>query len=165
MAKERALTPEVSAQESSAACSHTTRRSVRLQQLRILQERQPLLARFRKFRPVPFGNRIGRRQPKPFKILVLPALQNPEIEVRPRGKARASHQPNRFADFHALARAHKHPRKMQVHRLVSVRMSDLHHVSFAAFTYLEPNSAASDRLNRSSNRRSVIRSHVRTVRF
>src|SRR5262249_55174169 len=56
-------------------------------------------------------------------------------------------------------------RKMQIHRLVAVRVGDLNHVPFAALASGKNHSPASDRLYRRSNRRAIIRSHVRAIRL
>src|SRR5579883_1249294 len=103
-----------------------------LQQLGILQQREELLAQSGEFRPILLGNRIRGRQAEPFEILVLPVVQNAEIEMRAGGEARAADKANHSPDFDALACVNKHAGQMQVHRLVTVGMGDLDDVAFAA---------------------------------
>src|SRR5260370_23902279 len=92
-------------------------------------------------------------------------LQNAEIEVRPRGKARTPDQTDGLPDFHALAAAYEHARQVQVHRLVTIGMVDLHDVAFTALAACEYYPAASNRLHRSAHRSAVVRAHVRPIGF
>ena len=54
------------------------------------QYRKPLLAHQRELRPVFLRDRIGRGNSELLEILVLAALQDAEIQMRPSGQARAA---------------------------------------------------------------------------
>jgi|SRR5271169_1336246 len=103
-----------------------------LQQLRLLQKREPSLSNVSKFRQICLGDWIGRRQAKLLEIFILAFLQYAEIEVRSRGEARATDEANRLSNLDVLARAHVYARQMQILRFVAVRMGDVHHIPFAA---------------------------------
>src|SRR5205807_7412811 len=105
----------------------------------------------------------GGRKAKFFEILVLALLQNSEIEVRPCGKAGAANKADGLADFHVLAVAHKHARQMQIHRLVTVPMRDLHDVAFAALAARTYHLATPNRLHGSADGSAVVRTHVRAI--
>src|SRR5215470_16143868 len=54
---------------------------------------------------------------------------------------------------------------MEVHRLVPIRVRNLHHVPFATLASSEDYSSAANRLHWRADGSAVIRSHVRTNRF
>src|SRR5579883_2424254 len=118
-----------------------------LQQLGILQQREELLAQGGEFRPILLGNRIRGRQAEPFEILVLPVVQNAEVEMRARGQAGAAYKTNHLSHGDALASMHKHAGQMQIHRLVTVGVGDLDDVALAPFARGDDNATRADGLN------------------
>src|SRR5215468_9452367 len=85
-------------------------RGLGLDLLRLVEEREPLIADCGEFQPVLFADGIGRRQTEAFEIFKLAFLRDPEVEMRAGGEAGHADQTDGIADFHALAGAHENTR-------------------------------------------------------
>src|SRR5208337_5501735 len=86
-----------------------------------------------------------------------------EIKVSSGRESCHTHKPNRLANFDVLTPMHKYLRQVQIHRLVSIRVHHVHHISIAALAAGKQHLPAPNCLHGSAYRRTIIRTQMGAI--